>query len=224
MNFYMLVEGKSAEMKIYPKLISIYRPQYRRAKSLEDIGENSYYMFSGMGIPSLYDKIGPSIQDIQEFNETHPQNIDRLVVCLDTDYYGNEESTHFRITQELMKRGGLGIDFTVILQTMCIESWFLGNREAYPKIAGQDFLPYSKHYDVSQNDPEKMEPPDDKITIGSYAKQYLKKMLNESGRTYSVRQVKDVTTEDYIRGMDARLRETGHIHSFGYFKDFLEEL
>ena len=79
MNFYMLVEGKSTEMKVYPKLIAAYHPEYQQVKRLDDIHENSYYMFSGQGIPSLYDKIRPAVEDIIEFNQTHKYQIDRLV-------------------------------------------------------------------------------------------------------------------------------------------------
>lgn len=103
MNFYMLVEGKSTEMKVYPKLISVYHPEYHQVKFLDDIRENSYYMFSGQGIPSLYEKIAPSIEDILDFNESHEQKMDQLVICLDTDYYGNEDETYFRVTIRVSK-------------------------------------------------------------------------------------------------------------------------
>lgn len=224
MNFYMLVEGKSTEMKVYPQLISFYHPEYKRVAMLDDITENSYYMFSGQGIPSMYDKIEPSIQDIMEFNKKHTQQIERLVICLDTDFYGNEIDTNFRITQELMKHGGLNIDFTIIMQTMCLESWFLGNKDAYPTKFSQEFKPYHDYYNVSILDPEKMVAPEGSGSIGGYSKQYLKKMLNESGKTYSVSQVKHVTTKEYISKMDERQSLTGHINFYHYFKDFLDEL
>ncbi len=224
MNFYMLVEGKSTEMKVYPKLIAAYHPEYQQVKRLDDIHENSYYMFSGQGIPSLYDKIRPAVEDIIEFNHTHKSQIDRLVVCLDTDYYGNEADTHFRIVQELVKHGGMEIEFTIILQTMCLETWFLGNRSIFPSVYSSEFKPYADYYNVSEADPEKMQAPWEESSIGGYSKKYLKKMLNESSKTYSVSQVKHVTTKEYIDQMDQRLEETGHIHSYHYFKDFMREL
>ena len=224
MNFYMLVEGKSTEMKVYPKLIAAYHPEYQQVKRLDDIHENSYYMFSGQGIPSLYDKIRPAVEDITEFNGTHKSQIDRLVVCLDTDYYGNERDTHFRIVQDLVKHGGMEIEFTIILQTMCLETWFLGNRSMFPSVYSSEFRPYAAHYNVSEADPEKMQAPREESSIGGYSKKYLKKMLNESGKTYSVSQVKHITTKEYIGQMDQRFEETGHIHSYHYFKDFMREL
>lgn len=66
--------------------------------------------------------------------------------------------------------------------------------------------------------------PEGSGSIGGYSKQYLKKMLNESGKTYSVSQVKHVTTKEYISKMDERQSLTGHINSYHYFKDFLDEL
>ena len=150
MNFYMLVEGKSTEMKVYPKLIAAYHPEYQQVKRLDDIHENSYYMFSGQGIPSLYDKIRPAVEDIIEFNHTHKSQIDRLVVCLDTDYYGNEADTHFRIVQELVKHGGMEIEFTIISQTTCLETWVLGNRSIFPSVYSSEFKPYADYYNVNK--------------------------------------------------------------------------
>ncbi len=69
-----------------------------------------------------------------------------------------------------------------------------------------------------------MQAPKEESSIGGYSKKYLKKMLNEGGKTYSVSQVKHVTTKEYIAEVDRRLEETGHIDSYHYFKDFMKEL
>lgn len=110
------------------------------------------------------------------------------------------------------------------MQTMCLESWFLGNREVFPKIYSENFKPYVTYFDVSKEDPERMTPPEGEGSIGGYSKQYLKKMMNETGKTYSVSNVNHVTTIKYIQEIDQRLKETGHINSYHYFKDFMESL
>lgn len=225
MNFYMLVKGKSSEMKVYPKLISYYKPGYKRVADLQDIDVNSYYMFSGNGMPSLYTRIQPSLDDIAEFNRTHKEKIEEFIICLDTDYYGDEDKTYFRITQEISKCNNKDeIQFDIIMQTNCLETWFLGNRSAYPAQYGDDFKNYACYYNVSVHDPEKMKPPTSSLSIGAYSKQYLKKMLNESGMTYSVSNVRYITTNEYIAELNKRYKDTNHIKSFGYFEKFMARL
>lgn len=224
MNFYMLVEGKSTEMKVYPRLIEKSHPEYVLVNDLEDISQNSYFMFSGHGMPALYDAIRPALEDIREFNENHIEKITQFVICLDTDYYGNEEETYYRIMQEIQKNSIDDVDVSIILQTMCIETWFLGNQDAFPEKYGPDFGKYAEYYNVSVDDPEKMSKPEESPSIGSYSKSYLKKMMNESGKTYSVSRVKDVTTPAYIGGMEKRLHDTGHIQSYRYLQEFLKKL
>lgn len=224
MNFYMLVEGKSTEMKVYPRLIANSHPEYIQVEELERMTANSYFMFSGCGMPALYQAIGPALEDISAFNREHDRKIEEFVICLDTDYYGNEEETFFRIMQEVQKCSLEEVNVSVVLQTMCIESWFLGNQEAFPEEYSQEFITYVEHYNVSVKDPEKMPLPKGAVSIGNYSKRYLKKMLNETGRTYSASKVQDVVTAEYIAGMDRRWTQTGHIQSYHYFQDFLKRL
>ena len=212
-------------MKVYPKLISYYKPEYKRVFELEEITDNSYYMFSGNGMPSLYNKIQPSLSDIAEFNQSHDEKIDELVVCLDTDYYGDESQTYFKISQEFAKCDRADdTGLVVIMQTNCLETWFLGNRAVYPQTYSENFRDYAKHYDVSSEDPEKMVSPSSDVSIGTYSKQYLKKMLNEKGMTYSVSNVKNVATHEYISEIESRFRETGHISSYRHLKYLLDKM
>ena len=224
MNFYMLVEGKSTEMKVYPRLISHFCPQYKKVNCLEDMTENSYYMFSGHGMPSLYDKIEPSLEDIHLYNESHEKKIEQFVICLDTDYYGSEEETHYRIIQELSKYDRRELDTSVIMQTMCIETWFLGNTQYFPETYSNKLASYVNHYNVSELDPELMRAPESEGSIEQYSKQYLRRMLQETGKNYSVNRVEDVTTKEYIEGIEERCNITQHIKSYRYFKEFIDSL
>ena len=194
-------------------------------KDIDEITKDSYYMFSGQGIPSLYTKIAPALEDIRLFNRTHEANkIEHFVVCLDTDYYGSENQTYFRVSQELIKNGVGDIEFSIILQTMCIETWFLGNRKDFPQDYDEDFKGFVDYYNVSTEDPEAMREPEEESSIGSYSKKYLKKMLNQRGETYSVSKVNAVTTKEYIVGMEERLINTEHIKSYKNFRNFIDTL
>lgn len=222
MNFYMLVEGKSTEMKVYPKWIAHFCPQYKLVKDIEEITEDSYYMFSGNGMPGLYHEIAPALSDISIFNQNHECKIEQFVVCLDTDYYGSEDETYYRVSQEIMKNQVDDVEFSIILQTMCIETWFLGNREEFPPKYSKKFEGFVNHYNVSLLDPEEMREPEDEGSIGKYSKKYLKRMLTENGKTYSVSKVDSVSTKEYINGVEERFKKTSHIKSYKYFKDFIK--
>ena len=224
MNFYMLVEGKSTEMKVYPKWIAHFCPQYKLVNDIEEITEDSYYMFSGNGMPGLYHEIAPALEDISMFNQNHEYKIEQFVVCLDTDYYGSEDETYYRVSQEIIKNQIDGVEFSIILQTMCIETWFLGNRKEFPMNYGDDFEKFVDHYNVSLLDPEEMSEPEEEGSIGKYSKKYLKKMLAENGKTYSVSKVDSVTAEEYINGVEERFENTDHIKSYRYLKGFIESI
>lgn len=228
MNFYMLVEGKLTEKLVYPKLLKHYKPEYERVFHLPDIKNNNYYIQSGFGVPNFYDKILPSIEDINEHNLKCTQKIDCFVACLDADFLGSVEDTNDRLERELLKAAqqgaSLGIKDVFIIQNKCIETWFLGNSLAFPMENYTDkFKPYARHYNVSTNDPEYMDSADSR-SIGNYTKDYLRSMLNESEKSYSVSNVSAVTQPEYIKEMDKRCKVTGHINSFNSFLQFLKLL
>lgn len=223
MNFYMLVEGKSTEMAVYPRIIRHYRPEYTQVFLLDDIRENNFFLVSGMGIPSLYDRIAPSIEDIREHNRMSEYKIDSLVIVLDADIYGSVEATYEKVVRELQKANIDNIQWEIIVQNKCIETWFLGNCEAYPEAYSDAFAPFADHYNVSQQDPEQMSG-DGEHSIGTYSKIYLKKMLNETKRTYTERRVKDVTTPEYFEGMNSRILEAEDVASYKAFVDWLQTI
>lgn len=150
-------------------------------------------------------------------------NIDCLVIVLDADIYGSVEATYEKVVRELQKANIDDIQWEIIVQNKCIETWFLGNREAYPDSYSDAFAPFADHYNVSKQDPEQM-PGDGEHSIGTYSKVYLKKMLNESKRTYTERRVKDVTMPEYLEGMNNRIQETEDVASYKAFVDWLQSL
>lgn len=224
MKFYMLVEGKSTEVKVYPKIIEYYRPEMQQVFDLSELKENRYFIYSGMGIPSLYDKIWPTVEDIRMFNASHEQKIDFLLISLDADVRGSVEATYEKIVRELQKANADEIDWRIIIQNKCIESWFLGNAEAFPKNYSEEFKPYAEYFNVAEYDPEEMESPQpESMSVGTYTKKYLKKMLRETGGTYTERKVNTVTSKEYIAGMQKRIEDTEHLNSFREFVEWLEQ-
>jgi hypothetical protein len=93
----MIVEGKKTETSVYPAWLSILAPNLQRVSDPRSITDNCYYLFSGEGIPSIYNHVCNAILDVQQINRGY-YKFDYLLICLDT-----EEGTNVSIEDpELM--------------------------------------------------------------------------------------------------------------------------
>ena len=90
MNAYVIVEGSRTEMKVYPKWLALIAPKLKRVDHPSDIVDNNYFLFSGGGIPSIYNHIANAVEDILEINSKGTSKIDYLLVCIDTEYETRE--------------------------------------------------------------------------------------------------------------------------------------
>ena len=91
MNLYIVVEGSRTELNVYPAWLALLAPQMHRIENAWDLKENNCYMFSGGGIPSVYDHIVHAAEDINNINAGGIK-YDYLVVCMDTGHlnsFGN---------------------------------------------------------------------------------------------------------------------------------------
>jgi len=64
MNLYFILEGEKTEIHLYPKWISYILPNYIRVDFESQIENNNYYIFSGGGIPSIYNHTVNAIKNI----------------------------------------------------------------------------------------------------------------------------------------------------------------
>jgi hypothetical protein len=60
-------------------------PYYSAAESIKKLSDNSYYLFSGQGIPSIYNHAANAIKDINSTNA-----FGYLLICLDGEDAGIE--------------------------------------------------------------------------------------------------------------------------------------
>ena len=81
MNLYILVEGSETELQLYPKWLSFLIPQLTSVNRFNTVTQNSYYIFSGQGIPSIYNHAVNAIKDINSLKDKY----DYLIVALDAE-------------------------------------------------------------------------------------------------------------------------------------------
>lgn len=226
MNVYIIVEGDKTETIVYPEWLRIIAPDMERVSDLADVTGNNYYLFSGGGIPSIYNHIANAIEDINAFNSRGKAKIDVLMVCIDTE----EESRGYILNQidKIISERGIdtsSLQIEVFEQKVSMESWFLGNRKIFKSNPDDaDLRRYIGHYNVRDNDPELMENIDvnEFSTKAQFHHSYLRKIFNEQHISYSKKRPGEVCKEYYLLKLIERYSDTGHIPSFGRWYSFVK--
>jgi hypothetical protein len=224
MNIYFLVEGKRTEMKVYPKWLSYLVPKLLRVNAYQNVDSNNYYIFSGNGFPSLLDNhLRNCIDDINSIKK-----YDYFVICLDADEQNiqqcKQDILDFMTNENLVLSNN--VQFEIIVQNKCLETWFLGNSKIFKKNPDNDFLRECvAFYDVKSDDPELME----KIanfegSTSVFHSSYLQQLLLERNIRYSKNSPQGVIEEYFLQNLINRNRKTGHIQSFKSFIDFCDKI
>ena len=218
MNIYFLVEGKRTEAKVYPEWLSHLLPDLVRVQAPGEVNQKNYFLISGGGFPSLLDNhLRNSIEDVNSSG-----NYNYLVVCLDADEQTIpervQEVNNFILREELKLKN---CQLEIIVQNRCIETWFLGNKRAYPRHpVDREFIEYSGFYDVSLEDPELMGIFRDFNNHAQFHHQYLKKMLLEKNIRYTKVNPRGVVEPNYLNQLISRTEQTRHLGSLKTFLDF----
>lgn len=214
MNIYLVVEGPVGEKRVYTHWVPLVNPNLRLVNTLGEVASNNLLIISGGGYPNYFDVIRNAIEDVAANS-----HIDRLVIAVDS-----EEMSYTEKRQEILdyvRSTGASIDYRIIVQHFCLETWALGNQVVVarrPK--DQKLREYREIFDVLTNDPELL--PDyapDRLNRSQFAAHYLKKILNEKYRTltYSKSNPIALLHEKYFDRVKNRFRNTGHIASFDDF-------
>lgn len=225
MNVYIIVEGDRTEYIVYPKWLEILAPGLRRVDNVSDISENNYYIFSGGGIPSIYNHVANAVEDINAINAEGKVTIDYLMVCIDTE----EESRDYIFEQidNVLAQRELSVEtfkLEVFEQKVSMETWFLGNRRIFksnPEDA--DLRRYIAHHNVKDDDPEMMEniSEDEFSTKAQFHHAYLRRLLKEQHVTYAKSRPGEVCEKYYLDRIIERHDDTGHIATFGRWYSFV---
>lgn len=219
MNLYFILEGDKTEVILYPQWIEYVLTNYSKVNFENEATENSYYIFSGGGIPSIYNHTVNAIKNIND-NPIY----DKLIVCLDGEEIGVE--ARLNEIKSYIDKSGVKLtescEIHFVIQNICIETWFLGNRKIVKKIPeGLKLREFLAHYDVTENDPELMNKIDSYRNKAHFHYSYFREILKEHNLTYSKSKPKVVMEKTYFEQLEKRTKDTEHIPTFKQLLDLL---
>lgn len=223
MNLYLIVEGEETEMMLYPRWIQYFIPELTRVDNFQDVTVNSYYLFSGQGIPSIYNHVVNAIKDVNKLDK-----YDYLVVVLDADEITIEQrkqKVHDKINESKISLTETCV-LEIIVQSRAIETWFLGNRSVYKRNPqGDKFKLYSRYYNVEINDPEQMETSFGFKRVAHFHESYLREMLKEYNVRYRKSKPGDVLEDYYLEELINRTNDNkAHLLSLSHCFNVLKKI
>lgn len=239
MNFYFVFEGKTEHI-VYKKWLSVLLPFLTEVDSFDVINENNYYYESDMGVPSCYRVVANAIQEINEIPK-----YDYLVLFTDADRFTVEEKKAEAFEKIKLELEGKTFKFLpkncklkVIVQKVCLETWFLGNKKFFVRNPQNNEMlkQYIKYFDVSENNPEDLaiefiqDKENSKEIFGYKTKAmfhegYLREIFKERNLSYCKPRPKEVQEEFYLKQLSSRIEtNSDHLLSFQEFIQFCDRI
>lgn len=222
MNLYFILEGEKTEVLLYPKWINYILPNYKQVNFENEVKQNNFYVFSGGGIPSIYNHAVNAIKNIND----NPI-FDKLIICLD----GEEIGIDFRLAEikDHISNSGVTLnkkcEIEFVIQNVCIETWFLGNRKVVKKIPeGLLLKEFIEHYNVTLNDPEALEKIDRFKNKAHFHYAYFREILKEHNLVYKKANPTIVMEKSFFDELEKRVTDTEHLSSFKQLLTLLYEI
>jgi hypothetical protein len=240
MNLYFVFEGKT-EAIVYKSWFSKLLPTFTEVDNFESITHQNYYYESDMGVPDCYNVVANAIQDIHEVPK-----YDYLVLFVDADRHEVEEP-YQRIFERLNdpKKGYKyrklpeNCELVILVQKVCIETWFLGNRKFFVRNPQSELLrQYIHYFDVSTQNPEDLahefvQTDDGSSQIFGYNtkalfhESYIRELFKErlQGIAYHKHKPREVQQATYLEQLELRTQTSPtHLLSFQEFIRFCEKI
>lgn len=223
MNIYIVVEGDVGEKELYKHWIPYINNQLTYSATLSEVSNNNFYITSGGGYPNIFEIIEDGIKDMYQLTDnTGNRLFQRFVVVIDSENCSFKqrytELENF-ILSKLNARST--IDFKIIIQHFCMETWALANRKIVSNnIHSPELLKYKNLFNVAINDPEQLpDLVDEELNRSQFAAKYLRLLLNNKFRntSYSKSSPKSLLPKTYFDQVVKRHQETSHISSFSSF-------
>jgi hypothetical protein len=214
MNFYVLVEGRVSENKVYRSWIPQLWPNLNYVSHCSDFSDNCFTIVSGMGYPYYLAMIEAAIEDISALNTPT-----RLVVCVDSEDMSRQAKLA-EIETHIQTHSGNSLDYKVVVQHFCFETWALGNRRIGGSANNLEIIELRRNYDVCKLDPEGLPAHHERsLNRSQHAEFYLRKLLNNKHKnlTYSKNDPTVIMHPKYLEQIILRRDETHHIDSFSDF-------
>lgn len=216
MNLYVVVEGSSTEVKVYPNWISEVNKNLVKVNYPHEVANDNYVILSGGGYPGIFGIIDNAIKDTNENLQ-----FDRLVVAMDSE--DEDYVTRYNEVESYILAKSPRVPFKIVIQHFCIEAWALGNSKFLGKRPqNEPYITYKKMFDVVKDNPEQLpEYQEKRWNRAQFAEQYLKAAIRNrnQGLTYSKSNPHIIAHHTYFNELRTRLTNTGHIKSFEKFID-----
>lgn len=248
MNFYFVFEGKT-EPIVYKKWLSVLLPDLTEVDSFDAVNQNNYYYESDMGVPDCYRVAANAIQEINEFPQYNYlvlfTDADRLTVA--EKKAEADDQIKLQLRDKPFKTLPENCQQEIIVQKVCMETWFLGNRNFFVRHPQHNatLKQYIEYFDVSKSNPEDLasefvqNEENTKDIFGYKTKAlfhegYLREIFKErcstfkerssgSNKSFSYRKSKamEVQEEYYLKQLIARIEaNSDHLLSFQEFINF----
>ncbi|HDR9485049.1 TPA: hypothetical protein QDC20_002136 [Burkholderia aenigmatica] len=211
MNFYIIVEG-DVEKEVYSKWIPSIRPGLTLVDHPSKLTTDNFVIVSGGGYPFYMQIIESAIEDLRGGDGI------RLVVSVDSEEMKRNEK-YVEIEGHIQSILDFALDYRIVVQHCCFETWALGNKRAGPRRPEDPELKILKQFfDVMTKDPEDM-PALEGLNRAQSALRYLRKMLSDRGHrvSYSKSNPTVVARVDYFDELKKRHMATQHIDSISAF-------
>jgi hypothetical protein len=242
MNFYFIFEGKT-EPIVYRSWFSLLLPHLKEVDFYDEILENNYHYESDMGIPDCYNIVANAIQEINEFPK-----YDYLVLFIDADESEVEEKRAEALLHIQEKLNPISMKYKklppncklkIIVQKVCFETWFLGNRKFFVRNPQSEKLKkYINYFDVSKDNPENLA--SDFVQDENFSKDlfgyatkalfhfgYFREIHKErlKGLAYSKKSPKNIQSITYLEELIKRIEsDDEHLLSFQELIDFCKKV
>ena len=222
MNIYFVLEGEKTEDALYPHWMNFFIPHLTKVDFESEVKEDNYYVFSGGGIPSIYQHTVNAIKNIND----NPV-FDHLIVCLDSEDLNIESRVN--AISDYIEKSGVSInntcDIHFVIQHICIETWLLGNRKMIKRNPqNQKLISFLEYYNVREKDPEHLEGHSDYRTKAHFHFAYLKEALKERNISFSKSRPYGVVNNSFLNELIVRTNETNHLSQLKAFFDLLTSL
>ncbi len=213
MNVYLVVEGRG-EKRVYAHWVPLVNPSLSVVDGIDQVTNNNIFIISGEGYPHYFDVIENGVYDVANDN-----NFDRLVIAIDAEDMAYEEKRQEIIgfIEGLQTK----IEYRVIVQNFCLETWALGNKKIFPRNPTTDCVrAYQAIYNVLENDPEQLPGwPEKELNRSQFSVKYLRCLFNEKYRNlaYTKSNPSVLLHHSYYKRVKERFETTDHIASFNDF-------
>jgi DNA polymerase I-like protein with 3'-5' exonuclease and polymerase domains len=245
MNFYFVFEGKT-EPIVYKNWLSVLLPDLTEVDSFDAVNQNNYYYESDMGVPSCYRVAANAIQEI---NDCPKYNY--LVLFTDADRFTVAEKRaeadkqiKLELKDKPFKTLPENCQLEIIVQKVCMETWFLGNRNFFVRHPQHNatLKKYIEYFDVSKSNPEDLasefvqDEENTKDIFGyktkalfheGYLREIFKERSSASNKNFYYRKPtpREVQEKYYLEQLIARIEaNSDHLLSFQEFIKFCRKI